>query len=159
VSQPNPPILAWETQRSHTPVEFPLGGPKGGIIRYLTRKHGPYHDGPSSAPKNHAFFNWAGSFQSKDETGQWVAWDFGTMRVRPTDDTIHGYRVNACVIQGSLDGQAWRQVDSLRYRVSFEIAQPAEFRFIALVHRGENPDRRDQVLGLTTMEFFGTLSK
>jgi hypothetical protein len=167
-----------------------------GIMSYLTKKHGgnvaekgivritaksAAYDHPAYAVTNVADLTSDVCFWSKNEPDQWVCWDFGEMRVRPTSYTIKAWclnswvidgsldgtrwTVNAWVIDGSLDGTRWTEIDRRTYKrfftscyavpASFRVSKPAQFRFLRLT-QGHTPDYASW-LRLRTVEFFGTL--
>jgi predicted nucleic acid-binding Zn-ribbon protein len=167
-------------------VWFPMKEAKSldGIISHLTQKRGGnveekgivkitsksvFNDDPKYALKNVADLTSNHFFNSKNEPGQWVCWDFGEMRVRPTHYTIWGWSLKSWVVEGSLDGGSWteidRQPDNQDFEgwntASFAVSNPAEFRFIRLTQTGKNHKRHDgsNCLYLYTVEFFGTLSE
>jgi uncharacterized coiled-coil protein SlyX len=175
-------------------VEFPLkkAWPPDGIISYLTRKHGGNvhdegivtitsksvkSDQSEYAVRNVADLSSAYSwFLSKNKPGQWICWDFHEMRVRPTHYTIRSYRLKSWVVESSLDGKTWREIDRKRDNrdfsdgretVSFAVSKLAECRFIRLTQTGKNHygydysrsgqiDRSNE-LAIFAFEFFGTL--
>jgi uncharacterized coiled-coil protein SlyX len=171
-----------------TEVEFPLKVAKSvdGIISYLTRKHGEnVHDEGIVTITSHSLRNddlkYAvqiladvtddAYFSSKNEPGQWVCWDFQEMRVRPTQYTIKGQWLKSWVLEGSLDGENWMEMDRKTdnddlkekpWRTSFAVSNPTECRFIRLTQTGNNytwanigaPD----FLFIYLVEFFGTLA-
>jgi hypothetical protein len=104
-------------------------------------------------------------FFSKDEPGQWVCWDFGDMRVRPTRYTIEAYKLATWVVEGSSDGDSWtvidRQTDSQNFkagrtRASFAVWKLVNCRFIRLTQTRRNHSASDQLI-LRFVDFFGTL--
>jgi uncharacterized coiled-coil protein SlyX len=121
---PVPPI---SPSKSLKEVEFPLNEAESfdGIIFYLTRKHGGnVHDkgivtittksvGTSARPivRNLADFTPYSNFFSNREPGQWVCWDFHEMRVRPTHYTIASWYLQSWVVESSLDGDTWTEID------------------------------------------------
>jgi hypothetical protein len=161
-----------------------------GIISYLTKKHGgnvqekgivtitsksaqdPSYDG-SNMPIKYAINRIADAgsalgFISKNEPGQWVCWDFREMRVRPTHCTIQACYLKSWIVEGSLDGSAWTEIDRQTNNqdfknwwntASFAVSKPAEFRFIRLTQTDKRPFYDDDVLSLCAVEFFGTLSE
>jgi hypothetical protein len=174
-------------ERSNT-VDCPFSSksPLEGIISYLTKKHGGNihakgivtitsksvgDNGARYALKNVADLTSTSRFQSKDEPGQWVCWDFGGMRVLPThytiDSSTHG--LASWVIEGSVDGRSWTEIDRRQDNrdftnggtASFATSRPAEFGFI----RFTQTDKKygfsywPHVLGLYAVEFFGTLAE
>jgi hypothetical protein len=48
---------------------------------------------------------------SENEQGDWVCWDFREMRVRPTHYTIQSRSLQSWVLEGSLDGRRWTEID------------------------------------------------
>jgi hypothetical protein len=178
--QPTPtPSASSAPAKSQSKVEIPRKEAKSldGIISYLTKKHGgnvqekgivtitskscPYND-----LKNVADLTSDAKFCSKNEPGQWVCWDFGEMRVRPTHYTIKGAWLKSWVVEGSLDGSSWteidRQTDNQDFcdwnTASFAVSKPAEFRFIRLTQTDKNHRGYDWLI-LRAVEFFGTLSE
>jgi hypothetical protein len=179
-----------EPAKSQSKVEIPMKEVLlDGIISYLTKKHGGnvqevgivtissksvQSDGPELALKNVANLASGSCFKSKKEPGQWVCWDFREMRVRPTRYTIRSWFLKSWVVEGSLDGSSWtemdRQTDNLDFDddlgwkgkkwtpASFAVSKPAEFRVIRLTQTDEDHDGMD-VLSLRAIEFFGTLSE
>jgi hypothetical protein len=153
-----------------------------GIISYLTRKHvGNVHakgivtitsksvstDDPRYGPKNVAHLNSDSVFWSKDEPGQWLCWDFREMRVRPTHYTAWAAWLKSWVIEGSMDGENWaeidRQIDNQDFKdgwhtASFTVSNPEQCRFIRLSQTGHD-HYGDSSLALRAVEFFGTLSE
>jgi hypothetical protein len=181
-------------------VEIPLywtqdgidGDPLDGIISYLTKKHGGnvhdkgivtitsksvddrYFRVKTVGPTRVADFTSGSYFASKNDPGQWVCWDFREMRVRPTHYTIQAEYLKSWVVEGSLDGKSWteidRQTNNQDFNVyawktgSFAVSKPAECRFIRLRQTDKRydgykrPDGYD-ILELYAVEFFGTLSE
>jgi hypothetical protein len=149
-----------------------------GIISYLTKRHsGNVHekgivtitskslhsDDARFALKNIADLNASSHFQSKDERGQWICWDFHEMRVCPTHYTILASTPKSWVVEGSMDGENWRELDrqtdtELFYTGSFAVANPAEARFVRFTQTGKTRRNTDG-LAVRGVEFFGTLSE
>jgi hypothetical protein len=108
-------------------------------------------------------------FYSKNEPGQWVCWDFREMRVRLTHYTLSACKLKSWVVEASVDGSSWTQIDrqtDSRYftswgATSFSVSATSDFRLIRLTQTGLNhsgctgPDQ----LCLGAVEFFGTLSE
>jgi hypothetical protein len=181
---PPPPSVSSKPQKTQSKVEIPMKEAKSldGIISYLTKKHGgnvqekgivtitskSVYDDPKCALKNVADLTSDSYFCSTNEPGQWVCWDFREMRVRPTHYTIRTDCLKSWVVEGSLDGSSWTEIDrqtdnydfnhSYIQTASFAVSKPAEFRFIRLTQIGTNHFRNDQ-LGLAAVEFFGALSE
>jgi hypothetical protein len=168
-------------QRPGNRVEIPINTASSldGIISYLTKKHGGNvhekgiviltsksiryvtEDGPPLATVVDHTSGWA--FQSEDEPGQWICWDFCEMRVFPTHYTIWARCLRSWFVEGSLDGSRWTEIDrqpdheDLKGKTaSFAVSNAAEFRFIRLTQTGRNYYRTD-VLSLCAVEFAGTL--
>jgi hypothetical protein len=163
-------------------VEFPLrnANPLDGIISYLTRKHGGnvhdkgivtitsqsvYEDNPKYATRSVADLASDSYFWSKDEPGQWVCWDFHEMRVHPTRYTIRSDELITWVIESSLDGEGWTEIDrktdnndfeDMYGMGSFAVSNSAECRFIRLTQTGVDAAGFDDLL-ISAFELFGTL--
>jgi hypothetical protein len=153
-----------------------------GIISHLTMKHGrnvhengiiiitskSVCDHPDYALEKVADLTSNSYFYSKNEPGQWVCWDFREMRVRPTHYTIEAEFLKSWVLEGSLHGSSWTEIDrqtdnqdftNYQWRAaSFAVSKPAEFRFIRLTQTDKDHDGRDD-LALDAVEFFGTHSE
>jgi hypothetical protein len=182
--------------KSQGRVEIWLRAPRvvDGIISHLTRKHGGnvHEKGivnitskstrtDTRCPwRSIADFTSFGFFCSNDEPGQWVCWDFREMRVRPTHYTIAALSLKSWVLEGSVDGRSWTEIDrrtdtqdfnprpvnpafSCASMVvtppktpSFAVAKPGEFCFIRLAQTGRSHSG-DDALYLRFVEFFGTL--
>jgi hypothetical protein len=97
-----------------------------GIISYLTKKHrgnvqekgivtitsrSVWYDYPNFAPKNLADLTSGSTFSSKNEPRQWVCWDFREMRVRLLHYTIGSQELKSWVVEGSVDGRSWTEID------------------------------------------------
>jgi hypothetical protein len=87
------------------------------------------------------------------------------MRVRPTHYTIKAFRLQSWVVQRSMDGKAWKEIDrktnSWDFRLgwamaSFAVSKLAECRFIRLTQTGKRYDANGY-LSMKAFEFFGTL--
>jgi hypothetical protein len=74
-------------------------------------------------------------FESKNEPDQWVYSDFREMRVRPTHYTLRTVDRKSWVVEGSLGGNSWteidRQTDNRDFGggvnpASFSVSNPAE---------------------------------
>jgi hypothetical protein len=85
------------------------------------------------------------------------------MRVQPTHYTIGAGLLKSWVVEGSLDGERWTEIDRKRDNedfkkwntASFTVSKPAEWRFIRLTQTDKNHSG-DNVLRLCAVEFFGT---
>jgi archaellum component FlaC len=100
-----------------------------GIISYLTKKHGGnvhekgivtvtaksvVNNDPRCAADfvtHLTGFYCDQAFPSANAPRQWVCLDFHEIRVRPTHYTITGYSLKSWVVEGSLDGECWTEMD------------------------------------------------
>jgi hypothetical protein len=156
-----------------------------GIISHLTKEYGgnvqekrlviitsksEYHGRPDYALKHVADLTSDSFFYSCNQPDQWICWDFRKMRVRLTHYTIKTRWLKSWVVEGSLDGRSWTEIDRQTNNqdferwwttVSFAVSGPAEFQFIRLTQTDENhyPHHPDDQLVLGAVEFFGTLSE
>jgi hypothetical protein len=164
-------------------VDFPLREAKSldGIISHLTHKLGGnvhnkglvditsksvQKDKAKYAVQNVAHLTSESEFRSRSESGQWICWDFHEMRVRPTHYTIKCWKLKSWVVESSLDGETWTEIDRKtdirdfkggnRVTASFAVTKLAECRFIWLTQTGKNHNGSDE-LGIRAVEFFGTL--
>jgi hypothetical protein len=156
-------------------VEFPLMEAEStdGVISYLTRKHeGNVHDrgivtitSKSGYVCNVADLTSNSYFCSWNEPGQWICWDFHEMRVRPTHYTISCDYLQSWVVESSLEGEAWTEIDrkwsNNDFRegfatASFAVSNSAECRLIRLTQTCPN-HVRCHFLAIQAFEFFGTL--
>jgi hypothetical protein len=155
-----------------------------GIIAYLTKQYGgnlhekgivkitskSVHQDPAYSVKNVVDLRSDASFSSEfdaDGPGQWICWDFGNMRVFLTHYTIYAGEMESWVIESSVDGNNWSEIDrqssfgSAKYgfkRESFVVLKPAEFRFIRLTQTDKRLHQSyGNSLSLRAFEFFGTL--
>jgi hypothetical protein len=120
------------------------------------------------AAKNVADESLNRTFCSKGEPGQWICWDFGQRRVRPTHYTITSYYLKSWIVEGSVDGTTWTEMDrrqnnqdfrALEWNTkTFAFARPLECKFIRLTQIEKNHSDRDFLI-LSLVEFFGTLSE
>ena len=109
-------------------------------------------------------------YMSANRPGAWFCFDFRDMRV-----FISAYHISTCqdrdrlrswVVQGSLDGTAWAEIDSVceaddmagKYAFTTRVAtgEKGPFRFIRVLMTGENRAFRWH-LCCSEMELFGTL--
>jgi hypothetical protein len=87
------------------------------------------------------------------------------MRIRPTHYIIEACWLKSWVVEGSLDGKSWteidRQTDNEDFRLggtgSFAISTPAECRFIRLTQADNHIGNNVRILHV--VEFFGTLTE
>jgi hypothetical protein len=131
----------------------------------------PGHRGFCGSPRNVVGVDLS-QFFSKNEPGQWICWDFHELHVTPTHYTLVAAGLKSWVIEGSLDGEHWLEIDRKTntqdfkdsvpgqgrdwLAASFTASTPVESRFIRLTQTGQR-HANDDVLGLRTVEFFGTL--
>jgi hypothetical protein len=109
-------------------IEFMLQQPGSldGIISHLTRKHdrnvhdkgivtvtskSVWRNGPLFAVRNVVDFSSYMYFSSNDSPGQWICWDFHEKRIHLTHYTIKTTVLKSWVVEGSLDAEAWREID------------------------------------------------
>jgi hypothetical protein len=108
-------------------------------------------------------------FCSKNEPGQWICWDFCHRRVRPTQYAIQSGWLKSWVVEGSVDGVNWiemdRKTDNEDFNqagrtdigpVSFTVSTITKCRFIRLTQTDKNHAGNDE-LCLVAVEFFGSL--
>jgi hypothetical protein len=171
-----PPI---SPSKSLKGVEFPLTEARSldGIISFLTRNDkgnlqrfaaisskSVWDDNPGYSACNVADLTSDWGFCSKNEPGQWICWDFHQMRVCPTHYTIRNCCLKSWVVESSLDGLNWTEIDRKTdnndmldiERASFAVSNSAECRFLRLTQTGANHDGND-LLCIEAFEFFGTL--
>jgi hypothetical protein len=167
-----------------TEVDFPMPSDRSvdGIIAYLTQQHGGnvddlgivtitsksvIGDDPQFALRNVADLRSDWFFHSQNAPGQWVCWDFHGIRIRPTHYTMEARALKSWVVEGSLDGANWTEMDrrtdnrnfKLAWRgASFAVANPVECRFIRLTATDNRPTDGDHLL-LLAVEFFGRLAQ
>jgi hypothetical protein len=164
-------------------VQVPMreDAPMEGIISHLTKKHGGnVHEkgivtitsksmvnDSDNGLKNLAELTDYSAFASEDGPGQWLCWDFGEMCVRPSHYTIRGGCLKSWIVEGSLDGVIWREIDRQTDSgafpggwevASFPVSTSMECRFIRLVQMGPNRMGYTFLL-LLAVEFFGMLSE
>jgi hypothetical protein len=173
------------TQKPLSTLEIPMKGTTSldGIISYLTKKHGGHvhekgivtltsksfwADCPDYLAKNAADFTYDWFFYSRDAPGQWICWDFGERRIRPTHYTMKAESPKSWIVEGSVDGSTWTEIDRRMdtddfengaNTVSFTISQPADCRFIRLSQTDKNHNGTHCLGWLNLVEFFGTLSE
>jgi hypothetical protein len=107
------------------------------------------------------------AFESRDEPGQWVCFDFQEMRVQLTSYAIT--RGLTCmvswVLEVSMDGQNWTEIDRRANVLSRhpardternDVANCPQGRFVRLTQTEPN-DRGKHVMHLVELELFGTL--
>jgi hypothetical protein len=167
----------------HARLDFPLRNPnsKEGIIAYLTLRHdGNVHDkgivtitsksvNPHTsefAVRNVADLASPGYLYSRNEPHQWVCWDFGEARIRPTHYTITCSKnalLKSWVVESSLGRGVWKVIDQRKrnkdlvkppHTASFAVSDSAQCRFIRLTQTGKN-HRGSRALSIVALEFFG----
>jgi hypothetical protein len=88
------------------------------------------------------------------------------MRVRPTHYTINCWLLKSWVVESSLDGEAWTEIDRKTDNKDFEegwptasfaVSKSADCRFIRLTQTSKNHLAGDS-LYIRAFEFFGTVS-
>jgi uncharacterized coiled-coil protein SlyX len=186
ISTPTP-VARVPPSKSLKDLEFPFTkgwfsstDPFQGIISYLTRKHGGNvhdkgivtvtsksvsHAEPENTVRNVVDFTCDSKFWSKNEPGQWICCDFQEMRVRPTHYSARAYGLRSWVVECSLDGVNWteidRQSDSSILKGSglvatFAVSNSTECRFIRLTQTGISHTQSNYLV-IQGLEFFGTL--
>jgi predicted nucleic acid-binding Zn-ribbon protein len=172
------PVTTAQQREPQDVVAFPMRGVKSmdGIISHLTKKHsGHVHEMgivtitaksvSYNSLKNVADLTSYASYSSVNEPGQWVCWDFGTMRITPTHYTLLAPGLKSWIVEASLDGHRWTEIhrqtnneDFVRANAaSFTCSELAESRFIRLIQTGKR-HTGDYYLVLSAVEFFGTAS-
>jgi hypothetical protein len=181
-------------------VTFPMTekGSLDGIISYLTKKHrGNVHergvvaitsksifrDRPRYLVQNLADLKPESFFLSN--TGvpdQWVCWDFKERRVRLTHYAIKASLLLSCLLEGSMDGENWTEIDrqceicqrglpTLDWigrdmpvycndfvTLCCEVSAPMEARFIRLTQNDKNTGGGDYMV-VMAVEFFGKITE
>jgi hypothetical protein len=111
-------------------------------------------------------------FQSKNETNQWIEWNFKTAQIEPThysitttgDESGEGHLQN-WVLEGRNAQEKWRVLDERRSDsqlngksriVTFDIKTRLRIRKIRLRQIGQNHDGTHE-LAFVALEFFGDL--
>jgi hypothetical protein len=104
-------------------------------------------------------------FNSRNEPGQWVCWDFNKMRIVPTHYTVSAFGLKSWVVERSLDGRTWTVIDQKKDNLnfhadhavaSFSVSKSTECRFIRLTQTDED-HWGDNDLHIHAVDFFGTL--
>jgi hypothetical protein len=173
------------TSQNRVEIQMKEAKSLDGIISYLTQKHGgnvhengivtitsksvydPGYGDRVYYPFRAADLTSDTFFYTPDEPGQWICWDFGEMRVRPTHYTIRTCSLKSWVVECSLDGSSWMEIDrqtgngnfkSDWNTASFTVSNPTESRLIRLTQTEKN-NSDDNYLPLVAVEFFGILSQ
>ena len=118
-------------------------------------------------------YGWNGDWQSTDEPNSWICFDFKERKVRlaqyslKSDGFAGSGNLVDWVIEGSNDGNEWKEVDrrhtrELRGHVvkTYECEGAScleSFRYLRLHQTGKNSNGDDRIC-LCNIEFFGTLS-
>jgi hypothetical protein len=157
--------------------------PLSGIITYLTRKHsGNVHDrgivtltassqteAAANRPiRNLADLNTACNFWTRNESNQWICWNFKGLRIIPSHYTImseHGYvDLRSWVLEGSKDGSSWMELDKRENDASLKGGKIATFKIgrqeevvMIRIRQTDTNHRGDHHLSLGAVEFFGSL--
>jgi hypothetical protein len=101
-------------------------------------------------------------FRSEDAPDWWICWDFGHMRVRPTNYTMRASGIRSWLLEGSVDNRSWKWLHwesdnsdfrNLDYTASFDTNE-AECRYIRLRPTGLGHDGSNQMT-VISVEFFG----
>jgi hypothetical protein len=66
---------------------------------------------PEYARRNVVHFSSWSYFASTNEPDQWICWDFHDLRVRPAHYAINGWYLKSWVVETSLDGETWTDMD------------------------------------------------
>jgi hypothetical protein len=108
----------------------------------------------------------ARAFRSGSNADQWVRFDFTDFRIVPTHYTLRSYYLKSWVLEASLDGKTWTEIDrqtNTQYfrekewvTMTFPVAKPIECQLVRLTQKGKN-HYYDFVLYLAAVEFFGTI--
>jgi hypothetical protein len=89
------------------------------------------------------------------------------MRLRPTHYTLKAGAPKSWVVEGSVFGASWTEIDRRTdnqdfgqrlVTVSFPVSKPEQFRFIRLTQTDKR-HYNDHHLYLSAVEFFGALSE
>jgi hypothetical protein len=176
---PVPPVSPTKSLKG---TEFPLTEAKSldGIISHLTRGHGGnvhdkgivtitsksvYTDSSAHAVVNVADLAADSYFHSNGGPDQWVCWNFHKRRLNPTHYTIRIQGLKSWVVESSLTGKAWTEIDRKTDNedfkdgletASFAVSNAAKCRFIRLTQTGKNHNEND-FLVIYAFEVFGTL--
>jgi hypothetical protein len=148
-----------------------------GIISHLTRKYcgnviekgimaissrSVYSD---YAVKYVADLNSDAYFMSKSDPGQWICWDFRKMSVHLTHYAIRARYLKSWIVDGSVDGTSWVEIDRQRDRDDFNgsgnvavfaAANGVDCRFVRLTQVDTDCLGRN-FLRLEGVEWFGAL--
>jgi hypothetical protein len=166
-----------DPQKSYGAVQFPVVEGKG-MIAWLIEKHGAnLHDAgvvtvtsksalANYEPKNVVSRSRIEGFRSRNEDNEWICWDFGSIRVKPSQYEISGLHLASWCIEGSLDGENWTELDRQgpeqflgnleRRTVSFHVVMQQDFRFIRLTQSDRGGDGGEGI-SLFALELFGML--
>jgi hypothetical protein len=119
---------------------------------------------PECTPRNLAFPKGELGFRSDDLPNQWVIWDFKNYRVIAIRYSIRSELLRSWILEGSDDGNRWRQID-VQYNCQdleggksrlFEIEKPKDWKLIRLRQIGMNL-QNSNVLEFRGFEIYGNL--
>jgi hypothetical protein len=143
------------TQKSEAPIS--QGGHQDGwfssdeprLLKFLPRG--------DATPK---FERWM--VYTENKPGQWICIDFVENRVRPTNYTMIAVWLQSWVIEVSMDGENWVEIDrktkvkDFHYNAiaSFQVAVEGEGRFVRLTQTGPN-QAGGHTLWVEAFELFG----
>jgi hypothetical protein len=99
-----------------------------GIIRYLKQKHG----GPDQEQRVVKITRNSGDPDSRGNTaelGPGIRWDFGCIRVIPTDYAMSAPRLSAWVVEVSRNGEDWWAIDRQSEHGEWSSWKPEVVRF------------------------------
>jgi hypothetical protein len=164
-------------------LEFPFSGDKSldGIISYLTKKHGGnvHEKGIVTITSKSQDYGYNFPLKTIADLGSrfyfcsgfgahpWVCWDFREVRVRLSQYTVVCCTLKSWVVEGSLDGESWTEIDRRTDTKvfqrkpfkpdtgSFAVANIMQCRLIRLTSTVQDPF---DFMSLHAVEFFGTLS-
>jgi hypothetical protein len=163
-----------------------------GIIAHITRKHcGDVHDKGIAMDYAQSIYTendmlamrnlpprtpFVFVSMSPDDSGQWICFDFKEMRVYPSHYTIVSPYLKSLVVESSLDGAAWREIDRTTDNydlkgpdktgfcareswasASFAVSNSPECRFIRPTQTGPRHRPAWSYLPTFSLEVFGTL--
>jgi hypothetical protein len=185
LTNPNSELEAQASSPSSALRNFPLQGPGSlrGIVSFLTTKHnGNVHDSgivtitaksPLVDPLDNSKFavrnlvdlRSSTAYLSENTPDQWVSFDFGNKRINMGHYTLLNRAMKSWVIEGSIDGANWSEIDRQQDTdvfaievnlVTFKAANHVEARFIRLRQLDQNHFGNDDMC-FYAIEFFGTL--
>jgi hypothetical protein len=171
-----------QTPEDECDRNFPIitASPLQGIISYLTTQTGDNVDrnpivtisSNSTADSKHLAENIVdltskSKFVSEDKPGEWICLEFNNRWVYPTHYTLRSMGLKSWVIEGSMNGEDWREMDrrtdtqvfkkTLRASgktCSFVMSKPMKCCFIKLTQTDKNHNGDDSLV-LFAVEIFG----